>query len=167
MSQFQPDPKLDLTFERIVDVPPELVWEAWTRPEHILHWFTPAPWKTIECEIDLRPGGRFHTVMQSPEGQKFPNLGCYLEIVENERLVWTNALLPGFRPAAAPVPGSKECMEIMFAAIVSLEPHGGGTRYTAMAMHRDEEGRRQHEAMGFEHGWGKALEQLVAHMKKS
>jgi uncharacterized protein YndB with AHSA1/START domain len=64
----QPDPQLDLIFERIVDVAPALVWAAWTTPEHLKHWFTPAPWKTIDCEIDLRPGGLFRTVMCSPEG---------------------------------------------------------------------------------------------------
>ncbi|MBS1212447.1 MAG: putative glutathione S-transferase-related transrane protein, partial [Proteobacteria bacterium] len=94
----QPHPKLDLLFERVVDVPRELVWKAWTTPEQIKQWFTPAPWKTVGCEIDLRPGGVFHTVMRSPEGKELQNAGCYLEIVENERLVWTNALAPGFRP---------------------------------------------------------------------
>ena len=63
----QPDPRLDLNFERVVDLPPALIWAAWTEPEHLTHWFTPVPWKTVECEIDLRPGGIFRTVMRSPE----------------------------------------------------------------------------------------------------
>ena len=62
------NPELDLYFERIVDVPPELIWKAWTVPEHMLPWFCPLPWKTVEVELDLRPGGKFYTVMQSPEG---------------------------------------------------------------------------------------------------
>ena len=86
-----------LRLERVVDVPRELVWAAWTKPEHIKKWFTPAPWKTVDCEIDLRPGGKFSTVMESPEGQRMPNTGCYLEIVENEKLVFTGALAPGYR----------------------------------------------------------------------
>ena len=53
--------------------------------------------------MDLRPGGIFRTVMRSPEGQEFPNLGCYVEIVPNERLVFTDALLPGYRPPAIPI----------------------------------------------------------------
>ena len=69
----QPDPRLDLVFERIVDVPQELVWKAWTTPEHLKTLVYPSPWKTIDCEIDLRPGGLFRTVMRSPEGQEFPN----------------------------------------------------------------------------------------------
>jgi uncharacterized protein YndB with AHSA1/START domain len=79
-----PDPRLDLLLERVVDVPPELVWAAWTVPEHVKKWFTPAPWTTVDCEIDLRPGGIFRFVMRSPEGQEFPNVGCYLEVVKNE-----------------------------------------------------------------------------------
>ncbi len=50
------NPKLDLVLERVVDVPPHLVWEAWTKPEHVKHWFCPKPWSVTECEIDLRPG---------------------------------------------------------------------------------------------------------------
>lgn len=95
-----PDPRLDLVLERMVDVPPERVWKAWTEPEHLKERFTPAPWDTIECEIDLRPGGIFRTVMRSPEGREVDaGAGCYLEVVENERLVWTTALEPGYRPA--------------------------------------------------------------------
>ena len=160
------DPKLDLTFERIVDVSPELVWTAWTVPAHLMPWFTPAPWKTVACEIDLRPGGLFSTLMRSPEGQEFPNVGCYLEIIKNEKLVWTNALAPGFRPAIVSATDVADCAAFMFTAIISLEPHGKGTKYTALVMHAEEAGRKNHEEMGFHDGWGTALDQLVAYMKK-
>jgi uncharacterized protein YndB with AHSA1/START domain len=111
------DPKLDLMLERVVDVPPNRVWAAWTRPEYVKKWFTPAPWQTVDCEIDLRPGGIFRTVMRSPEGQEFPNAGCYLEVIENEKLVWTAALTADYRPQNAPsVP--------LFTAVILLEPHG-------------------------------------------
>lgn len=161
---FKPDPRLDLVMERVVDVPPDLVWAAWTTPEQIKIWFTPAPWKTVDCEIDLRPGGIFRTVMRSPEGQEFPNVGCYLEVVPQKRLVWTNMLAPGFRPANLDT--SRSCGEFAFTAIVQIEPHGSGTKYTATVLHRDEEGCRKHAEMGFEQGWGAALEQLVALAKQ-
>ena len=148
------DPKLDLVLERVVDVPVEKVWAAWTKPEHVVKWFTPAPWRTVECEIDLRPGGAFRTVMRSPEGKDFPNVGCYLEIVPNEKLVWTDALLPGYRPAPEP----------FMTGVILLERRGKGTKYTAIAIHRDEATKKRHEEMGFRDGWGKALDQLVAHM---
>jgi len=155
----KPDPRLDLVLERVVDVPPKLVWAAWTTPEYIKKWFTPAPWQTVDCEIDLRPGGIFRFVMRSPEGKEYPNAGCYLEVIENEKLVWTAALGPGYRPQNPPgVP--------LFTAVILLEPHGAGTKYTAIAIHGDEEATKKHSEMGFHDGWGKALDQLVAFAKK-
>ncbi len=149
------DPTLDLVLERVIDVPPEKVWAAWTEPKHLLKWFVPAPWSLAACEVDLRPGGRFRTVIRSPEGDEFPGDGCFLEIVPNRRLVWTDALLPGYRPAPEP----------FFTGILIIEPEGTGTRYKAVALHRDTSGRDQHASMGFIDGWGKALDQLVEHAK--
>ena len=163
---YQPDAKLDLTFERIVDVPRALVWRAWTEPALLMPWFCPLPWKTIDCEIDLRPGGTFHTTMQSPEGQNYPNVGCYLEVIPQTKLVWTNALLPGFRPSAPSPTCGADDVSFMFTAMIELADHAGGTRYTATVIHADEAGSQKHAAMGFEGGWGTALEQLVAMVKK-
>jgi uncharacterized protein YndB with AHSA1/START domain len=163
---YQLNPELDLTFERVIDVPREQVWAAWTTPELLMPWFCPKPWLTVACEIDLRPGGRFHTVMQSPEGQKFTNDGCYLEIINNEKLVWTNALEPDFRPAKQPEasPGH-ECAEFLMTATISLAPHTNGTKYNALVQHADKEARLKHEKMGFYEGWGACLDQLVAIIK--
>ena len=149
------NPELDLVLDRVVDVPLARVWDAWTKPELVVKWFTPAPWQTVACEIDLRPGGKFNTTMRSPEGQEFPNSGCYLEVVDQQRLVFTDGLLPGFRPAPA----------AFMTAILELRPEGNGTRYVATALHADTETRAKHEAMGFVDGWGKALDQLVAMVK--
>lgn len=158
-----PDTGLDLFLERIVDVPREDVWRAWTTPAYLKRWFTPVPWSTVDCEIDLRPGGIFRTVMRSPEGQESPFLGCYLEVIENERLVWTNVLAPGFRPAT--LPKDETCDALAFTAVISLEPHGSGTKYSALVIHGDEAVRKRHADMGFHDGWGKALDQLVALVK--
>jgi uncharacterized protein YndB with AHSA1/START domain len=158
MTDFNPD--LDLLLERSVDVPPHLVWAAWTTPELVTQWFAPRPWTTVRCEIDLRPGGRFHTTMRSPEGEEYPSDGCFLEVVENERLVFTSALGPGFRPA-----GGEGADDLPFTAVISLAPAGDGTRYSALAMHADIGTCKRHEEMGFHDGWGAALDQLVALVK--
>lgn len=165
-STYQANPALDLTFSRIVDVPRSLVWRAWTEPALLMPWFCPLPWKTIDCEIDLRPGGLFRTTMQSPEGREFPNAGCYLEVIANERLVWTNALRPGFRPSAPDPTCGDEGVDFKFTAAIELADHPNGTHYTATVIHADEAGCKQHAAMGFEGGWGTALDQLVAMVKK-
>ena len=153
----QVNPKTDLVLERIVDVPCELVWNAWTQPEQLKKWFCPDPWKATECEIDLRPGGIFRTLMRGPEGETSPHIGCYLEVVPNERLVWTDALLPGWRPAPKPSE-----LGFFFTAIITMETQGKGTRYRAHVIHKDEESRNKHDTMGFAEGWGAAWEQLVA-----
>jgi uncharacterized protein YndB with AHSA1/START domain len=152
---YSPNPELDLVLERTIDVAPELVWRAWTDPELIVQWFTPKPWSTTSCEIDVQPGGRFNTTMRSPEGDEFPNVGCVLAVEEGRTLVFTSALGPGFRPQ---VVGDG----FPFTAVVRIEPDGDGTRYTATAIHADAASRDAHEKMGFTDGWGAALDQLVA-----
>ena len=156
------DPKLDLVLDRVVDVPHELVWTAWTTPEHLAKWYVPKPWTVADCEIDLRPGGIFRTVMRSPEGEDFENIGCYLEVVPKQRLVWTDVLRPGYRPAPKPLTSGPSAF---LTAIITLEPQGQSTRYVATVMHRDEADRNRHEEAGFFDGWGTVLDQLVAHVK--
>ena len=151
----------DLVLERVVDVSPELVFRAWTTPKHLMPWFCPKPYRTVECEIDLKPGGKFFAQMVDPSGNKLPaHPGCYLEIVPNRKLVWTSALGPGYRPldpALAPW---------FFTAVLTFEPHGnGGCKYTATAVHTTREHAEAHEKMGFSQGWGKVLEQLVEYVK--
>jgi len=94
--------------------------------------------------------------MQSPDGKEVNDRHCcYLDIVPNERLVWTDALLPGYRPSGEP----------FITAVISLQPDGRGTRYTATAIHRDEATRNNHEEMGFFDGWGTVADQLAAYVK--
>ena len=147
---------LDLVLEREIDVPVEMVWAAWTTPEHIKHWFAPKPVEVPECEIDLRPGGKFRTVMVLPDGTRMDNSGCYLEVVPHTRLVFTDALEPGFRPSAAQ----------FFTGKIELEDLGNGrTKYRATAIHGTQENADHHRKMGFFEGWGTALDQLVEFTK--
>lgn len=160
---FTPDPERDLVLTREIDVPPAAVWKAWTEPERLKQWFTPRPWTTPEVEVDLRPGGIFRTVMRGPDGEEGGGTGCYLEVVPDERLIWTGALGPGFRPN----PKEDMPVDMTFTAIIAMEATASGTRYTAAVMHADAAGAKQHEEMGFFEGWGTCLDQLVEHVKSS
>ena len=161
---FQPDPERDLILERVVDIPPAAVFAAWTTPSLITQWFTPPPWRTIDASVDLRPGGAFRTVMRSPDGDDFANEGCVLEVVPDRRFAWSGALKPGFRPHSMQ---ELQGFPFVFSAVITMEPEGrDGTRYRALAIHPDEEARERHEQMGFHAGWGAALDQLVALMKR-
>jgi uncharacterized protein YndB with AHSA1/START domain len=146
------DAALDLELRREAAVPPRLVWRAWTEAELLMQWFTPAPWRTTACELDLRPGGKFRTVMEGPAGEKHENNGCVLAVVPERFLLFTDGLGPGFRPLGAG----------FMTASVTIEPTAGGTLYIARAYHKDAAGKEQHEQMGFHQGWGAAWEQLVA-----
>jgi uncharacterized protein YndB with AHSA1/START domain len=147
----------DLVLERTFDAPRDLVWKAWTRPEYVKQWWAPRPYETADVEMDLRPGGKFYTRMTGPEGFDSAGAGCFLEVVEGEKLVWTSALLPGYRPADA----IEDCGGFPFTAIVTFEDSGDGrTRYKAVVLHRNAADRETHEKMGFHEGWGTCADQL-------
>ena len=142
----------ELVLERIFDAPPEQVFRAWTDPTRLPKWFVPKPMTLPACEIDPRQGGVFRTVMRAPDGQEFDNTGVFLDVVPNRRLVFTDALIPGWKPSD----------RAFMVASVELEDLGGKTRYTARAMHWSAEDREAHEKMGFHEGWGQCADQLAA-----
>ena len=155
---FAIDPKLDLVFERFIDAPPRLVWEALTKPEHLREWYMPRPWGRVSrTEMDVRPGGIFSIDIAGEEGQEFPNVGCFLEAIPMERLVWTSMLFPGYRPAVFD--------DIPITAIVTMEAAGSGTRYVFTALHRDEADFEKNKASGWQQGTEIAVDQLVAHVQ--
>ena len=148
-----PTAERELVLTRIIDAPREKVFKAWTDPELMKQWFVPKPWTLSRVETDARPGGSSVIVMRSPEGQEFPNRGVYLEVVPNERLVFTDAYTAGWEPSDKP----------FMTAIVTFDDLGGGrTQYTAVCRHWTDADREKHEQMGFHQGWAMVAEQLAA-----
>jgi len=150
----------DLVLERVFDAPRALVWEAWTTPEHIKKWWAPKPYETPEVELDLRPGGVFRMRMTGPDGfdTGTGGAGCVCEVVDGERVVWTSALGPGWRPNEA---GDPNCGGLAFTAIVTFEDAPGGkTLYRAVAKHQNKTDAETHAKMGFHEGWGTCADQL-------
>lgn len=146
-----PNATHELVLERVLDAPREKIWRCWTEKRLLEQWFCPKPWSVSDARIELKPGGEFFTRMKGPEGQEVDNPGVFLDIVDNERLVFTDAFQPGWTPSGRP----------FMVAVVRFEDVGEGkTRYRARAMHWTEEVRKQHEDMGFHEGWGKAADQL-------
>ena len=151
--------KLDLVLERTLNAPRELVWKAWTDPKLLKQWFAPKPYEISEVDFDLRPGGIFRIRMVGPDGfdTGHGSAGCVLEVVDGERLVWTSALAPEYRPAEM----GEGCESFPMTAIVTMEDAGDGkTLYRAVALHRNEADCDMHANMGFDEGWGKCAEQL-------
>jgi uncharacterized protein YndB with AHSA1/START domain len=149
----------DLVLERTLDAPVDLVWMAYTDPEHLKQWFAPRPYQITECELDLRPGGIFRIRMIGPDNfdTGHGSAGCVLEVVEGKKLTWTSALGPGYRPNQT----GEGCEAFAMTAIVTFSDAGNGkTHYKAVAMHKDEADRDTHEKMGFHEGWGTVAGQL-------
>lgn len=141
----------ELVLTRTLDAPREKLYRCWTEPELMKQFFTPRPWTTTTVEVDLRPGGSNLIVMRSPDGQEFPNRGVYLEIVPNEKIVFTDAFESAWQPSAKP----------FFVGTILFEDIGGGrTRYTAIARHWTAEDCEAHAKMGFHEGWGQVAGQL-------
>ena len=145
-------PDRELVLTRLIAAPRRNLYRCWTEPELLRQWFTPPPYRTIRAELELRPGGSNLIVMQGPDGAEFPNRGVYLELVENERLVFTDAYVSAWEPSEKP----------FMTAIITFADEAGGTRYTARARHWSVADREAHEKMGFHEGWGIAADQLAA-----
>jgi uncharacterized protein YndB with AHSA1/START domain len=146
----------ELVLTRLIDAPPAKVFRAWTDPELLKQWFAPLPYTTPVAELDVRPGGANFIVMRGPDGKDLPNRGVYLEVVENERLVVTDAYTKAWEPSEKP----------FMTLILTFENVGGKTRYTARVRHWSVADREAHEKMGFHEGWGQCTDQLAALVAK-
>ncbi|MEA2760570.1 MAG: hypothetical protein QOH65_3326 [Methylobacteriaceae bacterium] len=146
----------ELVLTRIIDAPPHKVYRAWTEPELLKQWFAPAPFTTPVAELEVKPGGANLIVMRSADGTEFPNRGVYLEVVPNERLVFTDAYTEAWQPSGKP----------FMTVLLTFEDDAGRTRYTARVRHWTAEDRETHENMGFHQGWGQCADQLAALVTK-
>ena len=144
--------ELDLTIARLIKAPRPAIWSAWTDPTSFEQWWVPAPAKCKVVEMDVRPGGALVTEISESGGEFAPHLSaCFLDIVDGERIVFTNALVGGWRPAEQP----------FMTAIITLRDHPAGTDYLAQVMHKNNADRNMHEEMGFYDGWGTVTAQLA------
>jgi uncharacterized protein YndB with AHSA1/START domain len=144
-------PNRELVLNRIINAPREMVFKAWTDPELLKQWFAPRPWTTSQAQLDVRPGGANLIVMRDPQGNEFPNRGVYLEVVKNERLVFTDAYTKPWEPSEKP----------FMTVVLTFEDAGNGrTNYTARVLHWTAADCDAHEKMGFQAGWGQCAAQL-------
>jgi uncharacterized protein YndB with AHSA1/START domain len=152
----QPTSDRELVICRLVDAPPEKLFEAWTNPKLLVQWFAPHPWTTTKAEMDVYPGGSSLVVMRSPDGHEFPSQGVYLEIIPDKKIVFTDAFTSAWVPSQKP----------FFTGILTFENQNGKTKYTARTLHWTKEDRDQHAQMGFETGWAQCTDQMEALLLK-
>ncbi|HZB92662.1 MAG TPA: SRPBCC family protein [Stellaceae bacterium] len=142
----------ELVLSRLIDAPRAALYRAWTEPALLKQWFAPLPYTTPIAELDVRPGGASLVVMRAPDGTELPNRGVYLEVVPNEKLVFTDAYGSAWEPSKKP----------FMTVILTFAEEGGRTRYTARVRHWTVADREAHEKMGFHRGWGQCADQLAA-----
>lgn len=154
----------ELVITRIFDAPRELVWQAWTVPEHFMRWWGPKGYTTPACQIDLRVGGTYLNCMRSPEGQDYWSTGVYREIVPMERIVCTDSFADehgNVVPATHYDMGADIPLEMLVT--VTLEDVGGKTKMTlthaGLPAGEDQDGANQ--------GWNESFDKLAAELAKA
>jgi uncharacterized protein YndB with AHSA1/START domain len=138
--------KPELRMTRVFDAPKQLVFEAWSKAEHVARWFTPAPLTTPSCEVDLRPGGVFRLVMRMPNGIEHPMDARFLEVVPGERIVFL-----------AKIHGDLEAH-----TTVTFVEHDGKTTLSVHQVYSYEADATR----GAHAGWTQTLTQLAAHLRE-
>jgi uncharacterized protein YndB with AHSA1/START domain len=142
----------EIVLTRVFAAPRDLVFEAWTRPEHVRQWYGCGEFALAVCEIDLRVGGAYRYTMHAADGSEHTMQGVYREIVPPGRLVYTEQYVSrGFTSNAALV-------------TVPFAEHGGLTTLTSTILHRSKEDRDGHLASGMETGAGAVLDRLAQHL---
>jgi len=150
MTDFPADRELVLT--RLIDAPRAALYRCWTEPQLVKQWFAPKPWETPIAELDVRAGGASRIVMRGPDGSESAGSGVYLEVIPNEKIVFTDAFSSAWAPSEKP----------FMVGIVTFADENGKTRYTARVRHWSVADKETHEKMGFHQGWGQCADQLAA-----
>lgn len=152
------DPTRDLVIERHLKAPPSLVWRCWAEPALLCQWYMPKPFTLADAVIELRPGGRFYLLAQTPDGQQFPNEGSILMADPERKLVFTDLMTQDF----SPVERVSAEFGPAFTAVMTFQPEGTGTLYRTVARHASAADAKANTEMGWTEGTKVTAEQLDA-----
>jgi uncharacterized protein YndB with AHSA1/START domain len=146
----------EFVVERVFDAPRELVWKAWTEPEHLAQWWGPKGWTLPVCKMDFRPGGVWHYCMRGPAGEESWGKATYREIVEPERIVYLDTFAD---ETGNPVEGMPEMLITM-----TFEEHNGKTRLKARTQFASAADLESVLAMGMVEGLTETWDRLEAYL---
>jgi uncharacterized protein YndB with AHSA1/START domain len=146
----------ELIITRTFDAPRTLVWQAWTDPKHIMQWWGPAGFNIETCASDLRVGGHFQLKMRAPDGNIYPCIGIFREIVEHERIVYDGEAAEG-HPCGAGIPPRA-------VVTISFAEQQGKTHLTLHTRYASAERKEAAGAARFVVSWEEALERLAEHL---
>lgn len=140
-----------LSIQRTFEAPIELVWEAWSQPQHIALWWAPKGMETKVIEHNFQVGGYWKFAMAMPDGSEFIAEGVYSEIVELEKIISS----ADFKPMTEGVE-----IQALFAK------NGEKTNFTFNVVHPSAEYCKQQEQMGFYNGWVAVFDRLSEYLQK-
>jgi uncharacterized protein YndB with AHSA1/START domain len=143
----------EVVITRIFDAPRELVFKAWTDPKHVAQWWGPKGFTNPVCEMDVRPGGALRIVMRAPDGAEHPMKGVFREVVELERLVFTNV--------AVDTQGN-HLLEGL--TTVTFAEQGGKTKLTVRTSAAGLVSEAAQMLKGMEEGWTQSQDRLEAYL---
>ena len=135
-----------ILFRRFVKAPPELVWDVYTRCEHLRNWWGPRSLEMVECSVDVRPGGAWRHVVRAPDGAVHGFGGEYVTVERPRTLSCT------FTYDGAPGQAALDT--------VTFEPVDGGTMVHGRSEHGSVEARDAHVAAGMESGMRDSYDRL-------
>ncbi len=138
-----------IVMTRVFDAPRRLVFEAMTKPEHLVRWFGPHGWTLAVCQIDFRPGGAWRFVLRGPDGRDMGMRGVYQEITPPERFVSTESFddYPG------------ESLNTL-----TFSEKDGKTTFTIAVLYASSEIRDAVIRSGMERGAGECYDRLAEHL---
>ncbi|HET6767454.1 MAG TPA: SRPBCC family protein [Chitinophagaceae bacterium] len=143
----------ELSITRLLNAPQELVWEVWTKPEHIANWWGPVGFTTTTHEMNVKPGGVWRFMMHGPDGRDYPNKIVFIEVVRPERLVYNHT-------------GEDETEDVRFHVTVNFERQGNKTKLTMRSLFESkEELIRVMKEYGAEEGMKQTVDRLGEYLE--
>lgn len=155
---------------RVFDAPRERVWQAWTDPEHLKHWWGPKGFVVTHCKIDLRPGGIMHYCLRMPDGNEMWGKFAYREIVKPERLVFVNSFSDP-KGGVTRHPGHAGWPLEMLSTVI-FEEQGGKTKITVQWLPGDSATELERKTFdegrdSMKQGWTGTFDQFADYLAKS
>jgi uncharacterized protein YndB with AHSA1/START domain len=146
----------EATITRTFDAPRELVFKAWTDPQHVAQWWGPKYFSNTVCELDARPGGAIRIHMRGPDGTVYPMKGVFREVVPPERLVFTSSTFEN----------EEGNPQLEATHTVTFEDQGGKTKLTLHAVITKAGPGTEMALSGMEVGWNQSFDKLAELLSK-
>jgi uncharacterized protein YndB with AHSA1/START domain len=164
------DTEREFTIMRVFDVPREMVWKAFTEPQHMKEWWGPKGSTIVASKMDLRVGGTYHGAMRDPSGRVIWAKFIYREVIAPDRLVWVHSFSDETGGLTRHPMSPTWPLELLTTVTFEDAP-AGKTRLTLrwLPINASEDERKTFEAAhdSMRQGWGGSFDQLAAYLSRT